>query len=149
VYYFDGRTGALLWQHHFFPENGFVPDSSLAISSDGSYIASGGPASGVLVIDSSGKVLSEGSVGASSEPVSISQSDSLVLMSRCCGGEAQLSRYNGTLVATFHLANNESAVAGSPNGPLWVDAEGWITKGACATLRVYSDTSQLPSIQLC
>jgi hypothetical protein len=114
------------------------------MSSDGSYVSFGGPAEGVLFFNSSGSLLWAGSVGGSGAPVSIFQSDSLALMYGCCNGEIQLVAYNGTVVdvETFY-PEMPSAVAGSPNDPVWAVVVGSIGSpglyaGTCVTLHVFN-----------
>jgi WD40 repeat protein len=149
VFYFDGRSGAIMWQYPFFPENGIADYMSLAMSADGSYLASGGPASGVLGFDSSGKVLWEGRVGGFGEPAFVLETGSFVLMYGPNGNEVQLLRYNGTLAAPYGF-ESLSALAGSPNGSVWVAAGGQITKaGGCATLHLFDGPTAIPSMSLC
>ena len=147
VFFFDGRNGAVIWQYPFFPESGIADFMSLAMSADGLHVASGGPASGVLTFDSSGKVLWAGSVGGFGEPVFVLEADSLVLMYQPSGTEVELVRYNGTQVASFE---GVSAMAGSPVSASWAAAGGQITKaGSCATLRLFDGPTELPSMRLC
>jgi len=144
VYYFDGRSGLLLWKQPYISEQGFVGSPSLVMPPDGSHIVLTGPTGGVLFYDSSGNLLWD-KTDLGGKPVSVFQSDSIILMS---GGT--LVAYNGTVVASYNFPNNLSVVAGSQNGPVWVDVEGWIPGGgACANLHVNSATSQLATIELC
>lgn len=150
IYYFNGRTGVLLWDYYFTWESGFAPTSSLAMSPEGAYVSFGGPAAGVFFFDSGGRVLWTRSVGGPGAPVSVFRNDSLALMFGCCNSEVQLIDYNGTTVATFYLNASTSVVVGSPEGPEWASAEGTISpNGGCATLHVYNDPAELPSSMLC
>ena len=148
VFYFDGRSGAIAWQFPFYLENGIANYMSLAMSSDGSYIASGGPASGIVILDSNSKVLWEELAGGSGEPVAVLQSHSLVLTNGLTNDEVNLVGYNGTLVAGYRLP--ASALAGSPNGSIWVAADGVMSNaGSCATIHIFDGSTTLPSMQLC
>jgi outer membrane protein assembly factor BamB len=151
LYYFNGKTGAMLWEYTFHREQGYVPTFSLAMSSDGSQVSLGGPAEGVLFFSSSGKVLWQESVGGAGAPVSIFQNDSLVLSYGCCNGEVQLLAYNGTTIGTFYPLESPSAVAGSANGPVWASAGQGLGSNAegCSTLQVFNGTTALPSTRLC
>ncbi len=147
--YFDGRNGALIWKYPFYPENGIAPYMSLAMSSDGSYIASGGPSSGILVIDSTGKVLWEGSVGGFGEPVLLLKAHSLILTYQPSGEDFQLVRYNGTLIASLNIQAG-SVFARSSDGSVWAVAGGLISNaGGCATVHLFNGSAPLPSIELC
>ncbi len=149
VYYFDGRNGSLLWSYPIFPESGIANYNSLVMSPDGSYVASGGPSSGVLVFESSGKILWEGSVAGFGEPVLLLERASLVLLYQPSGNEFQLVELNGTAVMSSNV-NDVSAFAGSPSGSVWVAAGGVISaSGGCAVLDLYDGSTALSSTQIC
>jgi hypothetical protein len=149
VYYFDGRNGSLLWSYPIFPENGIANYDSLVMSQDGSYVASGGPSSGVLVFESSGKILWEGSVAGFGEPVLMLGNASLVLLYQPDGNDFQLVEFNGTAVASYNL-NDVTSFASSPSGSVWVAAGGEIsTTGGCAVLDFYDGSTVLSSTQIC
>jgi len=147
VLYFDGRSGALLWNRQVYTEV-----QPLVMSSDGSHVAIGGN-TGAMLLDSSGNILWNYSyTEVLGNPVSVSQSNSLVLLSGLYAGEPnenQLVGYNGTIIATFNVPVT-SAVAASLNGPVWVAAGGFITsKGGCAVLHAFSGPTVLPSTLIC
>ena len=149
VFYFDGRSGAIIWQFPFYPEGGIADYMSLAMSSDGSYTASGGPSSGILVFDSSGKVLWEGSVAGFGEPVFVLEGASFVLTYQPSGNHFQLVRYDGTAIASFNV-ESVSAFAHPPRGSFWAAAGGVISNaGGCATLHLFEGSTELPSLELC
>jgi WD40 repeat protein len=149
VFYFNGRNGSVIWQYPFYPENGIMNVMALAVSPDGSYIASGGPSSGILGLDSNGSVVWEGHVGGFGEPVLVLENESLVLLYQPSGNDFELVRFNGTAVASFNL-NAVSAFAGSSSGTTWVAAGGVISAGAgCAVLDFYDGSTALSSTQLC
>ena len=147
VLYFDGRTGALLWDRQAHTEV-----QPLVMSADGSHIAIGGN-TGVMLLDSSGNILWNYSLtSVAGPPISVLQSGSLVLLSGSYAAEpitTQLIGYNGTIAAAFDIPAT-SAVAASLNGPVWVVVEGLITSnGGCATLHLFDGSTALPSMQLC
>jgi len=148
VFYFDGRSGSVIWQYPFYPENGIMNVMSLVASPDGSYIASGGPSSGILGLDSTGHVLWEGRVGGFGEPVLVLAKASLVLLYQPSGNEYELVTYNGTAVSSYNL-NAVSAFAGSPGGSIWVAAGGVISASGCLVLDFYDGSTALSSTQLC
>jgi WD40 repeat protein len=149
VNYFDGRNGSLLWSYPIFPQNRIANFNSLVMSPDGSYVASGGPASGVLVLGSSGKILWEGTAGGFGEPVLLLEKASLVLLYQPNANEFQLVEFNGTVVASSNI-NQVSTFAGSLGGSVWVAAGGEISEGGgCAVLDFYDNSTALPSTQLC
>jgi len=149
VYYFDGRNGSLLWSYPIRPSFGIANYNTLVMSQDGSYVASGGPSTGVLVIESSGKTLWEGPVAAFGEPALILEKASLVLLYEPSGNDFQLVDFDGTVVASYNL-NDVSSFAGSPSGSVWVAAGGVISAGGgCAVLDFYDGSTALPSTQLC
>jgi len=147
VLYFDGRSGTLLWNRQVYTEV-----QPLVMSSDGSHVAIGGN-TGAMLLDSSGNILWNYSyTEVLGNPVSVSQSNSLVLLSGLYAGEPnenQLVGYNGTIIATFNVPVT-SAVAASLNGPVWVAAGGLITsKGGCAILHAFDGSTVLPSMLIC
>lgn len=141
VYYFNGRTGALLWEKPALAAVEF-----LVMSSDGLHIALGGNA-GLLLFDSSGALLYHNATLAP-VPVAVSHCDSAVLLSGE-NGQAQLMGYNGTILARFNV-EGLSAEAVFPNGPGWAAVGGSITgAGDCATLHVFNDLNEISSVMLC
>jgi WD40 repeat protein len=141
AYYFDGRSGALLWKQPALAAVEF-----LVMSSDGSHIALGGNA-GLLLFDSRGTLLYHNATLAP-VPVAVSYCDSAVLLSGE-NGRVQLMGYNGTILATLEV-EGLSAEAVFPNSPGWAAVGGPITgAGDCAILHVFDDLSEISSVMLC